>query len=93
MRERYKPGSLGWLWERGICVDCVFAPASRVMTDPTCSPPLPYCERCIREINEARESDGEPGLLDTCYDCGGSGRYDDVVECPTCGGEGTVEES
>ena len=85
------PGSIGWLEARGICCECGFARGTRRMLDPTCSPPLIYCERCIREINECRESNDESELVDVCPSCGGDGRYDDAVECSTCDGSGYVD--
>lgn len=85
------PGSICWLEALGICCECGFARATRRMLDPTCSPPLIYCERCIREINECRESNDESELVDVCPSCGGDGRYDDVVECSTCDGSGYVD--
>jgi hypothetical protein len=91
MRPVYPPGSVGWLEEKGLCVECGFARASRLMTDPTCSPPLIYCERCIEEINRCRRDHDESELEETCTNCGGSGQYDDAVQCPTCGGEGVFD--
>ena len=90
MNEPYPPGSIAWLEERGICAECGFAPGTRVMLDPCCSPPLLYCERCINEINEARYESENPELEDVCPSCGGDGRYDDVQQCLTCDGEGSI---
>ena len=87
----YPPGSIGWLQERRVCSECGFARASRLMSDPYCAPPLIYCEPCIQAINDAREESDGSLLRDTCYDCGGSGRYDDVSQCPTCDGEGDLD--
>jgi hypothetical protein len=87
----YPVGSIGWLRARGVCCECGFAPASRVMVDPTCSPPLPYCERCIREINEARDLNGDPELGSACPNCGGDGHEIEGWECVLCDGSGICE--
>lgn len=87
----YPPGSIGWLRGHGICCECGFASATRLMVDPACSPALVYCERCIDEINRYREEHDESTLEEACYECGGSGRYDDVLECHACDGSGVLE--
>jgi hypothetical protein len=64
--------------------------ATRLVVDPSCSPPVVCCDQCLREINEAREFYDDPLLEDACPSCYGSGDYDDVQRCPDCDGEGVL---
>lgn len=44
----------------------------------------PVCRMKAQEEMDER-------IVDACYDCHGTGRYDDVMPCDTCDGEGTLD--
>jgi len=75
-----------------LCEWCKRREAELTVNMPGNWLPFCICHPCYEKQREVDENRGGQRWFPICTTCGGDGRYDDVLPCPDCDGEGFEED-